>query len=465
MKLNWLLLALGLALEGVFVYLGYGLSTSTDDILPFVFSSLAAFLLYALALWLLFRLRGDRWTFRLIFVLGLVFRATLVPVGGEANLPDDDIYRYLWDGRVTAVGLNPYRYSPQDVYNFKLGPDLSRYSRDDLRYLKRLHDLSEEAPFDRIFPEINYPGVKTIYPPASQYVFAIGAWIRPGSFVCLKAIFFAMELLTMFLIAGVLRALGRDPRRLAVYAWCPLVIEEFSYSGHHDVVAVFFLALSFYLLARRRNVLSGLAMGLAILAKVFPVLLLPVLLRRAGWRSVVAAGAVVVLLALPFLGAGWGMLSGLGVYAQVWQFNTGLFTLIREAAALVTAHDLLVAKGIAGLAVAAVSFFFLLRKSPDACDALKKMLIVLTVLLLVSPVLDPWYVTWIVPLLCMFPFRPLILLSGCVFLHYFYFLQFRDQWWIRPVEFGIFWLALAVEGMRYWYVRRRGGVPPISSIM
>src|SRR5205823_3818984 len=61
----------------------------------------------------------------------------------------DDIYRYIWDGRVQAAGINPYRYIPTDTH---------------------LAPLRDEA----IFPNINRNNyAPTIYPPVAQLLFFV----------------------------------------------------------------------------------------------------------------------------------------------------------------------------------------------------------------------------------------------------------------------------------------------------
>jgi hypothetical protein len=453
-KATVILLVLGVLLEGLFLGLGYGLSTHIRDIVPFVGLCLGAFSVYAFALVLVPRIQPNRWTLSIILLFSLIFRATLVPVKGDPFLPDADIYRYLWDGKVTSSGLNPYRYSPGDVDDFKEKKNLENLGEEDLANLEKLARLSREPPFQGYFPSIRYRKVKTIYPPLAQYLFAAAAWIRPGGFVCLKLFLFGFEALTLLFITLSLRKLEKCPLWVMVYGWCPLVVEEFAYSGHHDAAAVSLLAGACFFVLRGRFAASGGLLGLAISSKIFPAVLLPLFLRRAGWRSVLTALAVVVLLALPFLGAGRDLFSGLGAFAREWKFNAGIFSLLDGVL------PSWLARLSAGAMVAALSFWYLFRGKGTVERGLREMLMVLLLLLLVSPVLNPWYVTWIVPFLCFFPFPPLILLTGCVFLHYFYFyfvhyLKTPLPGWLRPLEYGIFYLALALGILFILHGRRK----------
>lgn len=220
----------------------------------------------------------------LVLAGGAVFRLVLVP---NAPILSDDLYRYLWDGKVSAAGISPYAYAPD-------APELAA--------------LRDSA----IWPRINRRGSPTIYPPVTQRAFAVSwlAGVRTPS--AWKTLAVTLDVAAMALLALALARSGRDPTRVVSYAWNPVPILAFGDSGHADVLVV--LALAGAVLAWQSDRLRPLAvlLGLAVAAKLYPLVALPAFARGSSgpWstRRALALGAIaaaVVLVAyLPYLLAG-----------------------------------------------------------------------------------------------------------------------------------------------------------------
>lgn len=233
--------------------------------------------------------------------------AVAMPVAAAIPAPggSDDVYRYIWDGRVQAAGIDPYRYPPAS-------PELTRL-RDPLLWPPRettwCVDAEEQSPQGEPLAAgctlINRPGVHTIYPPAAQAYFRAvhavsppGALARPFQFAG-AAIAVATTLLLLFSA----RSRQADPRSVILWAWCPAVSLEAANNAHVDAVAVALTAAALLLLRRAgpARVTAGGAglLGLAIATKVTPLLVLPALYRRRPLLIAVTAVAVVALLYLP----------------------------------------------------------------------------------------------------------------------------------------------------------------------
>ena len=226
---------------------------------------LLAWLPFAAGAWVVLRL--PRRTALVLILLG----AAALPVIAARQPPtsSDDVYRYLWDGRVQLAGIDPYRYQPS-------APQLRPF-RDEVLWPRTSSWCTPDG-----CTLINRPDVSTIYPPVAEAVFAavVGlspprAGPRPMQLTAAAAAF----LLTL-LLWYMLSTLNHDPRRTVLWAWCPLVALETGNNAHIDVVAVLLAALALGLLARRRAVLGGAVLGLAIATKVAPGLLLPAVARR-----------------------------------------------------------------------------------------------------------------------------------------------------------------------------------------
>lgn len=212
-----------------------------------------------------------------------------------------DIYRYVWDGRVQNAGINPYRYRPVDG---------------------ALAALRDRA----IYPHINRAATaRTIYPPASQIVFAVVNWISPGGRLALWGIKAAMVLAMAVAVGAMLRLLalaGLPLPRVLVLAWNPLAAWEFAGNGHVDALAIAALALAMLALARERAGRAGAWLGAAVLVKFLPLAVAPSFWRQGRWRAALACVAVIVLLYLPYLDVGLHVFGFLARYPH----NEGLDT-------------------------------------------------------------------------------------------------------------------------------------------
>jgi alpha-1,6-mannosyltransferase len=161
-----------------------------------------------------------------------------------------NIYRYIWDGRLQAAGINPYLYLP-------VGPRLAAL-RDD-----------------SIYPHINRKEyAHTIYPPVAQIFYFVVTRVTQ-SISGFKGVLVLVDLVTVGLVAATLRAIGQPAERVIVYAWHPLPIFEFGGSGHIDALMICFIALALFARARQKFGIAGFALGAATLVKFIPVILLP----------------------------------------------------------------------------------------------------------------------------------------------------------------------------------------------
>ena len=194
------------------------------------------------------------------------------------------------------------------------------------------------------------------------------------------------------------------------------------------------------------------ALAATVLSKLFALVLLPLLLRRMGRGGLALFLLVLAIGLLPFADAGPDLVSGLTTFGKQWEFNAGLYSLL--AIPLGPRG----ARAAAAALLLALAGFCFCREETSLPILLDRLLGMLALLLLLSPVVDPWYVTWLLPLLVVRPFGPLIAWTGLVALHYCYFIQDADQWWIRPLQYLPLYVYLALEGWRW--CRRSGIVRP-----
>jgi hypothetical protein len=274
---------------------------------------------------------GTRRAIPLILLGGIAIQ--LAALSGPPR-GSDDLYRYIWDGRVQAAGIDPYRYVPAATQLTLL--------RDPFLWPANGHycvAAGEGAPGSgppvggALSPgctRINRPTVHTIYPPVAEaYFTGVYELSPPGSgSVPIQAGAALFAIATTVLLLSGLRSLGRDPRLAVLWAWCPAVGLEAGNNAHVDVLAAFLTAAALLALARpggRRRVLGGgVLLGLAIATKITPVLVLPAVLRRRPVAVVTAAAGAIAAVYLPhLLAVGRGVIGFLPGYLAQDGYNSG----------------------------------------------------------------------------------------------------------------------------------------------
>jgi len=362
-----------------------GLLQQQRDHIAFVLVALVQGALYLIAVWLILRGELPRRAVAAILGIAVLLRLTIL---FTSPFLSDDIFRYIWDGRVEAHGINPYRYVPVDPH---------------------LEDLQDAT----IFPNVNRSTyAPTIYPPIAEAIFLAVTRISE-SLTWMKAAMVMFEAVAIFVI---LRTLARDAlplSRILIYAWHPLTFWEFSGSGHIDAAIVTFVALA--LRARQRHVpsLVGVAVACATLVKFFPAVILPALYRRWDWKMPTAFLALVFLAYLPFLGVGTSVFGFLPQYVAEEGMTTGggfyLWNLLKAALGL---EDLGVLPYVifAMAVMAALGLHVLFAPLDDGRHAARALLLASALTVLVSPHY-PWYFAWLVTFLCFVPSAPMLYLT------------------------------------------------------
>src|SRR6185436_3115993 len=232
--------------------------------------------IYLLAAWTVIRARSSNSTLLIAIAFAVIFRVSILFAPPYLS---DDIYRYVWDGRVQAAGVNPYRYIPA---------------------APKLAQLRDET----IYPKINRRDwAHTIYPPVAQIVFFLTTRISE-SVTWMKATMLGVELVTIWAVTQLLTLLGRPRQLVLLYAWHPLVVWEFAGSGHVDAMAIAFIALAFFAWQRKSDLGAGFTLACATLVKLFPLVLVPAMLKRRRWKIAPVFAATIVAGYLAYLSVG-----------------------------------------------------------------------------------------------------------------------------------------------------------------
>jgi hypothetical protein len=300
---------------------------------------------------------------RRVVVIGLILAAfwhihfLRMPTG-----PDDDIRRYVWDGRLQRLGYNPYLVVPSD-------PTFSGLHTTETR-------------------NMNNPDVPSPYPAGAQLFFRAVTAIHEST-LALKVAFVLCDFAIVFVLLDDLRRNKREGHLILVYAWNPLLAIEVAGNGHIDIVGALLLLVSFAALARRSRATAAVAFGLAVAVKPLPIVLLPIYWKRVRMRDAVLAAAVVALLYLPFVRQGRIPIGSVVTYVQTFRFNDPVFAMLERVVPQIAA-------GLPVL-VGVISAIWLTSTLPERAPDV--FVWPMAASLLCAPVVYPWYLLWLLPFL------------------------------------------------------------------
>jgi alpha-1,6-mannosyltransferase len=369
---------------------------------------------YLAAVWLAWN-GGSSW--RTVLGVAALALAMRVPVVLTPPFLSNDVYRYVWDGRIEAAGFNPYRYEPADP---------------------RLEALRDQS----IYPRIGSKYAPTIYPPLAEAIYLVVSRLAE-SVTAMKAAMVVFEAITFVLLARLLALEGLPTSRVLIYAWHPLPVWEFAGSGHIDAALIACSLVTLWAVRRRRSGLAGVFLAGATLAKLYPAVLAPVLYRRWDWKMPVAFTAAMVIAYIPFAAAGSQIFGFLPGYAGQEGFDaagTGFYLLglLRRLPTLehISTHGYEIG---AVIVLAAVSFAFAFRRDRDGPSYAMSMVSAAAFVLLLSPHY-PWYFSWLIVFACFVrSFAVLWLTNACLLLYFIpgYVFVPSDQ-------------RLVIESIIYW---------------
>jgi len=384
---------------------------------PFMAWLTLACIAYLLAAWQLFSTPGFS---RRVVVIGLVLAAVSqvaflrLPPG-----PNDDIHRYVWDGRLQRLGYNPYIVIPSD-------PAVSLLHTAETRNL-------------------NNPDLPSPYPPGAQLFFRAVTAIRESAFA-LKVAFVICAFGIAVVLRDLLRNSGRGTHLILAYAWNPLLAIEVAGSGHIDILGALLLTISVATLARRWRAIAALTLGLAVAVKFLPIVLLPLYWKRIRLRDAALSAGLIGLLYLPFLDRGRLPIGSLATYVRTFRFNGPVFASLASVAP---------PQLLAGLAVLVGFATSVLLRRANEQWSLDVFAWPMAASLLCSPVVFPWYLLWLLPFLTSASTMLILLWTLSIIPTYvmWHLSALRGSWgelpgWAMLTEYGILAIAAGITIVR-----------------
>lgn len=318
---------------------------------------------------------------------------------GTPLVLDTDALRYLWDGALSAHGIWPWRAPPAAG----LPPGLGE----------------EGAALHAMLP---FAGLRSIYPGTAQVAFLLAHWVAPWELIGLRLVMLVAEVAALLLLATLLRRAGLPGMRAAVWWCCPLLPLVLTNAAHVDALLPPLLLGTVLAALARRGALAGGLLGLAAGVKVWPLLLLPLLVRwlPAGARGPAAATFALVsaVTLAPLLATIAAPDAGLAAYAQGWLVNNAPLAWV-QAAFGPGVGDVL--RPLLGLAGAAVALAAARRPPGEPAALLRGVLVVAAATFYLSPAQYPWYALWFLPFAAALGCRALLLPGALLALYYAFF--------------------------------------------
>ncbi|CAN5912839.1 DUF2029 domain-containing protein [soil metagenome] len=379
--------------------------------------------------------------------LSLLFRLVLLFAVPALS---DDYFRFVWDGRLVVHGESPFAYLP--AHYVETG---------------RLQPLGLTA---ELYQNLNSPHYYSVYPPVCQVVFWLAVLFSPdsilGSVVVMRVILLLAEAGTFILGTRLLPLLGLPSRQVLWYALNPLVIVELSGNLHFEALMIFFLLGALYLLLRHRFWLAALSFGLAVGVKLLPLMLLPFLFGRLRSGPFVLfctlVGGTVLLLFVPFLSLEiiGNLLSSVDLYFRKFEFNASFYYLARWLGFQFYGYNPIARLGPLLSLIVLFTTLYLAYRHRQAPRILlpHHWLLALTLYLLLSTTVHPWYLTTLVALAMFTPWRYLMVWSGMVVLSYgaYRTADYEENLWLVALEYAVVLGWLGVEG---WRGKKKGEKP------
>ncbi len=339
-------------------------------ILTYTITTISSSILYIAFAYLLLKTDVSSKHVYTLLAVGILLRIAfglVHPVGSP------DYYRYVWDGKVQAHGINPYRYAPDD-------PALGALHSDILPRL------------------VTYGDMKTIYPPLSETLFYAAYLIGGESYLGIKLLIFVFDILTLAGLTLSLKTLGLELKHVLLYALAPLPLIQFFLDGHVDSFGFTFLIFAVYFYFRERRSLAYAFLGLSLLIKPLALITIPLfILAEKDLAGRVKAAVIPVLLFalayLPYTLTG-SPFQALRSFTENWTFNGAVFDLLN-----MVMHDNQRARLVCAALLMMAYLPFLFGKR----DLLTKVYASIFILYIFSPIVHPWYIGWLAVLLPLYP--------------------------------------------------------------
>lgn len=381
-------------------------------------------------------------------IAAIVFRVSLL-----FALPNlsDDFYRFIWDGHLLVAGYHPFAELPRHyIDNSIIIPGIDQ----------------------ALFEKLNSPDYFTIYPPVNQFVFWLSVKLSPhsvpGSVLVMRSLIIVAEIGSLLLMRKILKHCQLLNKNVLLYALNPLVIIELTGNLHFEAFLIFFMLSSFWFLIKGNLLASALNFALAICTKLIPLIFLPLLLARLGFKKSIqfylTTGFCCALFFLPLLNMEIvsGFRESIGYYFQKFEFNASIYYIVREWGFWNYGYNIIQTVGwmlalLSTLVILGYTLWDYFQNSklkiqnsnPNLanCQLPTAYLIVMFIYFAFSTTVHPWYIATLVAFSAVSTYRFAILWSALIFLTYagYTTVGFSENLWLTTIEYVLVIAYLTYE--------------------
>ncbi|WP_265162504.1 polyprenol phosphomannose-dependent alpha 1,6 mannosyltransferase MptB [Salinimicrobium tongyeongense] len=383
----------------------------------------------------------QRYNLKILLAAAIIFR--LLFLFAIPNL-SQDFYRFIWDGRLLLEGINPYLMTPAEYFS---SGDLPFSGAQEL--YEGMSSLSARNP--------------TNYPPLNQLFFALAALFGGNSIltsvVWLRIFIIAADIGIFYFGRKLLRNLKFPESNIFLYLLNPLVIIELTGNLHFEGVMLFFLLAALYILQCQKWLFSALFFSCSIAVKLIPLIFLPLLFRRLGWKRALvyyaATGIILLLFFLPFLSGAFAenFFSSINLWFQKFEFNASIYYLIRWIGYEVEGYNIIGYAGpaLAGVVFVSILFMAILKQNQEMRGLLTSMMFGMVIYLLLATTVHPWYLATPLLLSVFTRYKFVQVWSLMVALSYFAYSQpdYEENLWIIALEYVVIFGVMVYEVIKF----------------
>jgi alpha-1,6-mannosyltransferase len=400
-------------------------------------------ILFSVYFWILKTVKTDE-DFSFWLKTALILRGCLVFAMPNFS---DDIYRFIWDGRLINMGINPFDFKP--VYYFE-------------------NKLYSDVLTPKLYQFLNSKNYHTVYPSVCQAFFSFAVYVFPksiyGATIVIKTLVCLFDIGSIFLIKKLLNSnplKTQNPKlKTLLYALNPLIIIELCQNIHFEGVAIFFFLLTILLIQKNKIVFSSIAFSLSIATKILPLMFLPFFLKNLGWRKAIGyylmVGIFTLLIFLPLYNATFlpNLKSSLDLYTKKFEFNAIIYYLVREVGYWIKGYNWgqFITPYLNGIVLFCIGFLFLKQKKSETFDLesfFTNCLFAYSIYCLFAATVHPWYAAFGLLFSVFTKFRyPSVwtYFIGLTYIHYAYG-TYLENYWVIALEY------LVVVGLAFYELR------------
>ncbi|MEH6680413.1 MAG: mannosyltransferase [Sediminicola sp.] len=429
-----------MVIASICMYAAFAYDLERDDFIKLITLSLGLFFLFQKLIQL------EKWNFKFLLLSGIGFR--MVFLMAVPNL-SQDFYRFIWDGELILLGINPYSFTPDQL----LGQQVAIVP-NALELQQGMGSLSA--------------GHFSNYPPLNQLLFSFAALFSGlgllGPIIAMRSMIIAADIGILYMGKKLLAHLNLPGHLIFWYFLNPLVILELTGNLHFEGAMLFFFCTALYFLAKGRWQWGAVFISGSILIKLVPLLFLPLFIKYHGLKKSMVffslVGLVILVFLLPFfsLESADHYLRTISLWFSNFEFNAGIYNLIKGLGNIFDLPGYRTIRIFGNWApfiiILMVALFSFLGNNKKMSGVLVSMLWILSCYYFLATTVHPWYVVFLV-LLCLYtPFRFPLVWSGTVLLSYWAYSNplFIENSWILLLEYGIMYGFLIYE---LWHLNNK----------